>query len=80
MEVLTLENGKRLLTNNGRIIADRDLEIIKALADGENMKTIGAILNISSRTVEAKIDKLRLMFNAKTRPQLVSIAKDLKLI
>lgn len=80
MEVLTLENGKRLLTNNGRIINDRDVEIIKSLADGENMKTIGAIFNLSPRTIEAKIDKLRLMFNAKSRPHLVCIAKDLNLI
>lgn len=55
---------------------DLDLLILMALAEGYQVKEMPKVIgvNISNRTIEAHIDKMRLKFGAKNAAHLIHLA------
>ena len=54
------------------IITDRDLDIIYRLSCGDTCGRIGADLEVSKRTIEAHVAKLKSYFESATIPHLVA--------
>ncbi|MTG96801.1 MULTISPECIES: response regulator [Myroides] len=73
-------------TSTALILSDEDLEIISLLSKGYTQQEISAVFKSKSKTIsstssiEKRIGKLKLSFEAKNTIHLVSIAKDLGLI
>lgn len=59
---------------------ERDLRIVQQLANGLRPKQIVAHVNRSYRTIEARIDVLKEMFDCVTTAQLVAVFLREKLI
>lgn len=54
-------------------ISDKDIEIVRLIADGETRAVIADKMNLSIRTIEFKLDKLRNLFGAVCCANLISI-------
>lgn len=52
---------------------DRDFKIVTLIADGCQAKQIGDILDLSPRTVETYIEKIKIEYGAKTQANLIHI-------
>lgn len=54
-------------------ISDKDIEIVRLIAEGETRSAIAAKMNISIRSIEPKLYKLRELFGAVSCNNLISI-------
>ena len=54
-------------------ISDKDIEIVRLVADGDTRAAIGDKMNLSARTIEAKIHKMMQIFGAVSCINLISI-------
>lgn len=92
--VLAVERGERwlptelvqqmaLMRSRGRspasILSERETSVLRELAAGRSMAEIAGALSVSYKTVTNDCASLRTKLNARTNPQLVRIALDLKL-
>ena len=55
------------------VLSPRQLDILERVARGQTSKEIGAALNISPRTVETHLERMRMKVQAKTTTQLVAL-------
>lgn len=55
------------------VLSPRQLDILERVASGQTSKEIGAALNISPRTVETHLERMRTKVKAKTTTQLVAL-------
>lgn len=55
---------------------DLDKKIIQLIADGKTAKEIGAQLNLSRRTIEDRLEKLRFKYDCKKTIQLVKLLEN----
>lgn len=62
-----------ITTNSQVIISERDVKIVQLYSDGFKAYQIAKRLKISSRTVEAVLNKLRDKYKAKTVTHLVAV-------
>ena len=62
------------------MLTPRELEVLRLLAEGYSAKEVALKLDITSRTVESHIDKLRLKTRARNRTHLVAQAIQLGLL
>jgi DNA-binding CsgD family transcriptional regulator len=62
------------------MLTPRELDVLRLLAEGLSAKEVAIKLDITSRTVESHIDKLRLKTRARNRTHLVAQAMQLGLL
>jgi DNA-binding CsgD family transcriptional regulator len=62
------------------MLTPREREVLLMLADGFSAKEVALKLNITSRTVESHIDKLRLKTRSRNRTHMVAQAIQLGLL
>lgn len=55
---------------------DLDKKIIQLIAEGKTAKEIGEQLNLSKRTIEDRLDKLRFKHDCKKTIQLVKLLEN----
>jgi DNA-binding NarL/FixJ family response regulator len=79
-QIVKLGNGRVFIRDTGAEITESDVEIIKGYSEGLTPASISKRVFRSPRTIEGRTGRLRDKLGAKTTPQMVSIAKDLKLI
>ncbi len=83
---VSLEVQNALRSNNSMEVDDYDLELVEQLSKGLSQEEISALFknnNISPSSlssIEKKLNKLRIQFNANNAIHLVAIVKDLGLI
>ncbi len=92
--VLAVEKGERwlpadlvqqmaLLRSRGNspssILSDRELSVLRELVRGRSMAEIAGALSVSYKTVTNDCASLRSKLKARTNPQLVRVALDLKI-
>lgn len=70
-EQLFAEFSKRRLGH--RALKERNIRIAQMLADGVSTSGIALKEKISTRTVEAALDEMRLCMDANSRPHLIAI-------
>ena len=56
------------------MLTPREREVLRLLADGMSAKEVALRLNITARTVESHIDKLRLKTRTRNRTHMVAQA------
>lgn len=66
------KNGYVVAPNNALIITDAHKRIVSLLAAGKRPKEIGEVMELSNRTIEAKIDQIRVAAGCQTPAQLVA--------
>jgi DNA-binding NarL/FixJ family response regulator len=71
MEGGSVENN---LQNPLSVLTERELEVLKLLADGKPNRAIGKLLHISTRTVDTHRSNILKKLNVKTNAELVKIA------
>lgn len=62
------------------VLTPREIEVIVSVAEGNTQSAIAKLLDISSDTVNAHLDKIRMKLNARNTPNAVSIAYKQKII
>lgn len=79
-----MKEGVRLASDPSLVVVvmmtPRELEVLRLLAEGLSAKEVALRLDITSRTVESHIDKLRLKTRARNRTHLVAQAIQLGLL
>lgn len=72
-----LTGSKILLNYNHKKfhLTKREHECLKLVRQGKSAKQIGALLNISYRTVESHVDNIKSKFSCRTKLELISSAK-----
>lgn len=72
-----------LLRSRGKspasILSDREISVLRELVRGRSMAEIAGTLSVSYKTVTNDCASLRAKLNARTNPQLVRVALDLKI-
>lgn len=66
--------------NRNMILTKREIEVISSVADGNKQSVIAELLDISSDTVNAHLDKIREKLNAKNTSNAVAKAFREKII
>lgn len=59
-----------------QVMKDLDKKIIQLIADGKTAKEIGVQLNLSRRTIEDRLEKLRFKYDCKKTIQLVKLLEN----
>ena len=66
--------GYRAAALNARGLAERDIEVLRLLAEGANTADIAAELSCSSRTVKNVVHTIMQRLNVRNRPHAVAFA------
>lgn len=70
--ILSIERKQHLLKRNPTMTLDeKDKELIKHLAEGKPNKEVAQLVNLSVKTVEWRLHKLRKALNCKNTIQLL---------
>lgn len=92
--VMAVERGERwlpgdlvqqmaLMRSRGKspasVLSDREVSVLRELVRGRSMAEIAGALSVSYKTVTNDCASLRTKLNARTNPQLVRVALDLKI-
>lgn len=69
----SIKTNKRIIINNGKeiIIYGRELECLLQTAKGKQAKVIAKSMNISPRTVETYIERIKIKLGCKTKTALI---------
>lgn len=68
------------MIQGGPTFTIRELQILKAVAEGFSAKEAAQNLGIAPRTVECHLDTMRLKLRARNRTHMVAIAMELGLL
>jgi DNA-binding NarL/FixJ family response regulator len=66
-------------TGRSSALSDREISVLRELVRGRSMAEIAGVLSVSYKTVTNDCAALRAKLNARTNPQLVRVALELKL-
>jgi len=69
--LIKIDNGAVHDTCNSVHLTKRELDCLRHLMEGKSGKQIGKLLNISPRTVETHLNRLKTKFNCRTRLEIV---------
>ena len=62
------------------LLTSRELDVLKLVASGYSAKEVALYLGITPRTVESKIERVRLKVGARNRTHMVARAAQLGLV
>ncbi len=71
MDVENTSGCLRLKLNDGCCLSRRQSQVLREIVDGKTAREIGAILGISSKTVETYTDQLKIVFGCSKKLHLI---------